>query len=80
VVSTLMTGRRASSAASTVPRWNKIEHRLFSFISRNWRAKPLVSLQVVVNLIAATITRGGRRGGTARLSPGLEPSGACGSR
>jgi hypothetical protein len=40
-------------------KWNKIEHRLFSFISRNWRAKPLVSLEVIVNLIAATTSRTG---------------------
>ena len=32
-------------------KWNKIEHRLFSFISQNWRAKPLVSYQVIVDLI-----------------------------
>ena len=31
--------------------WNKIEHRLFSFISKNWRGKPLTSLEVIVNLI-----------------------------
>jgi transposase len=40
-------------------KWNKIEHRLFSFISINWRAKPLVSLEVIINLIAATTTRTG---------------------
>jgi transposase len=40
-------------------KWNKIEHRLFSFISQNWRGKPLVSRQVIVNLIAATATRTG---------------------
>jgi hypothetical protein len=40
-------------------KWNKIEHRLFSFISQNWRGKPLVSHQVIVNLIAATTTRAG---------------------
>ncbi len=40
-------------------KWNKIEHRLFSFISMNWRAKPLVSRQVVIDLIAATTTRTG---------------------
>ena len=40
-------------------KWNKIEHRLFSFISRNWRARPLVSYRVIVNLIAATTTRTG---------------------
>jgi transposase len=39
-------------------KWNKIEHRLFSFISQNWRGKPLVSHEVIVNLIAAT-TQGG---------------------
>ena len=40
-------------------KWNKIEHRLFSFISQNWRGKPLVSHQVIINLIAATTTRTG---------------------
>ncbi|MDZ7935142.1 MAG: ISAzo13 family transposase [Emticicia sp.] len=40
-------------------KWNKIEHRLFSYISKNWRAKPLTSLLVVVNLIGATITKSG---------------------
>jgi Rhodopirellula transposase DDE domain len=40
-------------------KWNKIEHRLFSFISQNWRAKPLVSYKVIVELIAATTTRTG---------------------
>jgi hypothetical protein len=40
-------------------KWNKIEHRLFSFITQNWRGKPLVSHQTVVNLIASTTTRTG---------------------
>ena len=40
-------------------KWNKIEHRLFSFITRNWRGRPLVSHQTVVNLIAATTTKTG---------------------
>jgi len=40
-------------------KWNQIEHRLFSFISQNWRGKPLVSLEVIINLIAATTTRTG---------------------
>jgi hypothetical protein len=40
-------------------KWNKIEHRLFSFISQNWRGKPLESLAVIVNLIAATRTKTG---------------------
>jgi len=42
-------------------KWNKIEHRLFSFISMNWRGKPLVSYQAIVNLIAATTTAKGLR-------------------
>ncbi|MCA1678920.1 MAG: ISAzo13 family transposase [Actinobacteria bacterium] len=40
-------------------KWNKIEHRLFSFISQNWRGKPLESRQVIISLIAATTTRTG---------------------
>jgi transposase len=40
-------------------KWNKIEHRMFSFVSLNWRGKPLESLEVVVNLIAATSTSTG---------------------
>jgi hypothetical protein len=42
-------------------KWNKIEHRLFSFITQNWRGKPLVTHQVIVNLIAATTTKTGLR-------------------
>jgi hypothetical protein len=41
-------------------KWNKIEHRLFSFISQNWRGKPLISHEVIVNLIAGTTTQEGR--------------------
>jgi len=40
-------------------KWNKIEHRLFSFISPNWRGKPLISHEVIINLIAATTTATG---------------------
>ncbi len=40
-------------------KWNKIEHRLFSFSSPNWRGQPLVSHEVTINLIAATTTRKG---------------------
>jgi len=40
-------------------KWNKIEHRLFSYITMNWRARPLTSIQVVVDLIAATKTTKG---------------------
>jgi transposase len=40
-------------------KWNKIEHRLFSFISRNWRGQALISYEVIINLIAATTTSTG---------------------
>ena len=40
-------------------KWNKIEHRLFSFIAQNWRGKPLITHQVIVSLIAATTTKTG---------------------
>ena len=42
-------------------KWNKIEHRLFSFITQNWRGKPLLSHEVIVNLIAQTKTDAGLR-------------------
>lgn len=42
-------------------KWNQIEHRLFSFITQNWRGKPLVSHEVIIQLIAATTTRTGLR-------------------
>ena len=40
-------------------KWNKIEHRMFSYISMNWRGKPLISHEVIVNLIGSTTTRSG---------------------
>src|SRR6266571_2668603 len=40
-------------------KWNKIEHRLFSFVSMNWRGRPLVSYEAIVNLIGNTTTRSG---------------------
>jgi Rhodopirellula transposase DDE domain len=40
-------------------KWNKIEHRMFSFITMNWRARPLISHEVIVNLIAGTKTKSG---------------------
>jgi hypothetical protein len=40
-------------------KWNKIEHRLFAFITQNWRGKPLVSHQVIVELIGVTTTETG---------------------
>lgn len=42
-------------------KWNKIEHRLFSYISMNWRGRPLASLAMIVSLIASTRTKGGLR-------------------
>ena len=55
-------------------KWNKIEHRLFSFISMNWRAKPLVSYRVIIDLISATTTDTGL---TVRceLDPNIYPKG-----
>ena len=50
---------RISHFPSGTSKWNKIEHRLFSFISKNWRGKPLISLAVIVNLISATKTKTG---------------------
>jgi transposase len=60
-------------------KWNKIEHRLFSFISQNWRGQPLVSHAVIVNLIAATTTPTGLRV-RARLDRTRYPSGLTVSR
>jgi hypothetical protein len=40
-------------------KWNKIEHRLFSFITKNWRGKPLISLETIIDLIANTTTEKG---------------------
>jgi hypothetical protein len=42
-------------------KWNKIEHRLFSFISLNWKGQPLVSYEAIINLIGSTRTRTGLR-------------------
>lgn len=50
---------RVSHFPPGTSKWNKIEHRLFSHISMNWRGQPLVSHEVIVNLIATTTTRKG---------------------
>jgi Rhodopirellula transposase DDE domain len=55
-------------------KWNKIEHRLFSAITMNWRGRPLTSHEVVVNTIAATVTRTGLTV-RAGLDPGTYPAG-----
>jgi transposase len=57
-------------------KWNKIEHRLFSQITMNWRGRPLISHQVVVATIAATRTRTGLRV-EAALDPGRYPLGVA---
>jgi len=55
-------------------KWNKIEHRLFSHISMNWRGRPLTSHEVIVQTIAATTTRTGLTV-SAELDPGEYPKG-----
>jgi Rhodopirellula transposase DDE domain len=55
-------------------KWNKIEHRLFSHISMNWRGRPLTSHEVIVQTIAATTTRTGLTV-AAELDPGQYPKG-----
>jgi hypothetical protein len=55
-------------------KWNKIEHRLFSYISMNWRGQPLVSHEVIINLIAGTTTRIGLKV-HAELDDSLYPAG-----
>ena len=55
-------------------KWNKIEHRLFSFITQNWRGKPLITHQVIVNLISATTTKAGLKV-RAEIDPHVYPTG-----
>lgn len=55
-------------------KWNKIEHRLFAWISQNWRGKPLVSYEVIIKLIAATKTKAGLTV-ECRLDTNTYPSG-----
>jgi len=54
-------------------KWNRIEHRLFSFITINWRGRPLTSLETIINLIASTTTRTGLNV-YARLDKGTYPA------
>jgi hypothetical protein len=65
---------RVSHFPPGTSKWNKIEHRLFSFISLNWRGKPLVSHETIVTLIAATTTRKGLKG-RAELDSAAYPKG-----
>jgi hypothetical protein len=55
-------------------KWNKIEHRMFSHITQNWRGRPLVSHDVVINLIANTTTKAGLKL-QAQLDEGIYPTG-----
>ena len=55
-------------------KWNKIEHRLFSFITQNWRGRPLVSYQAIVQLIAATTTDAGLKV-QCEIDPNTYPAG-----
>jgi hypothetical protein len=50
---------RVSHFPPGTSKWNKIEHRMFSYISINWRARPLISMEVVIGLISETTTDGG---------------------
>jgi len=52
-------------------KWNKIEHRLFSFISQNWRAQPLVSYRVIVELISVMTTKTGKPASPCAVSSTL---------
>ena len=65
---------RVSHFPPGTSKWNKIEHQLFSHISMNWRGQPLVSHEVIVNLIASTTTRKGLKV-RAELDSNLYPKG-----
>jgi Rhodopirellula transposase DDE domain len=60
--------------ADGTSKWNKIEHRLFSYITQNWRGRPLTSLQVVINLIGHTTNTHGLKV-EARLDENLYQTG-----
>jgi hypothetical protein len=57
-------------------KWNKIEHRMFSHITQNWRGQPLVSHEVIINLIASTATKAGLKI-RAALDRGSYPTGVA---
>ena len=65
---------RVSHFPPGTSKWNKIEHRLFSRISQNWRGRPLISHEVIVNLIAATTTTTGLKV-QAAVDPGAYAKG-----
>lgn len=71
----LVTGQDSLRDPATLfSKWNKIEHRMFSFIAMNWRGQPLRSHEIIVNLIASTTTSQGLRIG-CELDPGKYPLG-----
>ena len=65
---------RVSHFPPGTSKWNKIEHRLFSYISMNWRGKPLISHEVIVNLIGGTTTKTGLKV-HAEIDKNLYPKG-----
>jgi transposase len=65
---------RVSHFPPGTSKWNKIEHRMFSYISLNWRGKPLISHEIIVNLIGNTTTRNGLTI-QAELDTGAYPTG-----
>ena len=65
---------RVSHFPPGTSKWNRIEHRLFSHISLNWRGQPLVSHEVIVALIAATTTQAGLKV-RAAIDDTLHPKG-----
>jgi hypothetical protein len=69
---------RVSHFPPGTSKWNKIEHRLFSHITMNWRGQPLISHEVIVNLIAATTTSKGLKVSaeidTAKYETGIKVS------
>jgi hypothetical protein len=69
-------GARAASFGKPpgTSKWNKIEHRLISFITSNWRGKPLISHQAIVQLIGATTTKAGLKV-RCQLDPMTYPAG-----
>src|ERR1017187_1080994 len=64
----------SASMIESTSKWNKIEHRLFSFITQNWRGRPLLTHAAIVSLIGSTTNRGGLKV-TCRLDQQRYPSG-----
>ena len=69
-----MSARTTCHLSPGTSKWNKIEHRMFCHITQNWRGRPLVSHEVVVQLIGHTTTRNGLSI-RAELDTGSYPTG-----